>query len=156
MSLTAAEQPNVSTITLQNRQTFDVKSYAGKKLDSLPVIDVSGIYSEDFEKRKAVAEQIRAAAHETGFFYAINHVTPPVSRRSAFTDSVGRALIQNIRRTLSKLQNVSLNNPCRRKWKFVRTSFQMSTLDIIHLSTTREVGGRRKVRRSPIKPKNLF
>jgi hypothetical protein len=75
MSLTEAEPPKVSTITLQNGQKFDVKSDAGKKLDSLPVIDVSGIYGEDFEKRKAVAEQIRAAAHEIGFFYAINHVS---------------------------------------------------------------------------------
>jgi hypothetical protein len=63
------------TITLQNGQTFNVRSDVGKALESLPVIDVSDMYNEDYERRKAVAEQIRTAAHEIGFFYAINHVT---------------------------------------------------------------------------------
>jgi hypothetical protein len=74
MSLTEAEVPKVTTITLQNGQTFDVKSDTGKVMESLPVIDISGIYSKNFEDRKAVAEQIRTASHEIGFFYAINHV----------------------------------------------------------------------------------
>ena len=78
MSLTEAEQPKVRTVTLQNGQTFNIKSDTGKKLESLPVIDVSGMYSQDFEKRKAVAEQVRVAAHEIGFFYAINHVNSSI------------------------------------------------------------------------------
>jgi hypothetical protein len=144
MSLTEAEQPKVGTITLQNGQTFDVKSDAGKKIDSLPVIDVSGIYSENFEKRKAVAEQIRAAAHEIGFFYAINHVSRQVLWVSAFAKKSGRALIQSIPRILSKPQNAFLKSLWRRKWKSVQISFRTSMWVIIHLSTTREVEGRRK------------
>lgn len=75
MSFTEAEQTALPTLTLQNGQTFNIKSDTGKKVESLPVIDVSGMYSKDIEKRKAVAEQVRAAAHEIGFFYAINHVS---------------------------------------------------------------------------------
>ena len=74
MSLTQSEALRSLTITLQNGQTFNVKSDTGKSLESLPVIDVSGMYSENVEERKEVAEQIRAASHEIGFFYAINHV----------------------------------------------------------------------------------
>ena len=73
MTVTEAESPKPSIITLQNGKTVGMKSGSGKKLDSLPVIDVNGMYSDDFEKRKAVAEQARAAAHEIGF-YAINHM----------------------------------------------------------------------------------
>lgn len=39
----------------------------------IPIIDVADVYSEDVTKRKAVAEQVRAAAMNTGFFYAKNH-----------------------------------------------------------------------------------
>lgn len=74
MSLTEEEQPRESTFTLQNGQTLTVKSDSGSQVGSLPVIDVSDMYSEDFEKRKAVAEKVRTAAHEIGFFYAVNHV----------------------------------------------------------------------------------
>lgn len=74
MSLTQEESPKAGTVTLQNGMVLNVKSDTGVKLDSLPVIDVSGIYSENVEDRKAVAEQVRIAAHEIGFFYVINHV----------------------------------------------------------------------------------
>lgn len=85
MSLTQEETPKAGIITLQNGQVFQVKSDTGKPLDSLPIIDVSGIYSENFEDRKAVAEQVRTAAHEIGFFYVINHVrvTLEDSRRAS-------------------------------------------------------------------------
>ncbi|TVY93437.1 2-oxoglutarate-Fe(II) type oxidoreductase [Lachnellula willkommii] len=73
MTLTEEEPPRPGTIRLQNGQVLDVKSDSGRKMDSLPVIDVSGMYSDNFEHRKAVAERVRTAAHEIGFFYAINH-----------------------------------------------------------------------------------
>jgi hypothetical protein len=74
MSLRESEAPKTTTITLQNGQTFNVHSDSGKMLESLPVIDVSGMYCEKVEDRKAVAEQIRSAAHEIGFFYAVNYI----------------------------------------------------------------------------------
>ncbi|EXJ86019.1 hypothetical protein A1O1_06388 [Capronia coronata CBS 617.96] len=41
--------------------------------EEIPLIDVSGIYSENIEDRKAVATQFRDAAINTGFFYIKNH-----------------------------------------------------------------------------------
>jgi len=40
--------------------------------DEIPVLDISGIYG-DLEARQALAEQIKHAAENTGFFYVKNH-----------------------------------------------------------------------------------
>ena len=117
MSLTEAEQQRTNTITLQNGQTLTVKSDTGKKLDSLPVIDVSGMYSENFEDRKAVAEQVRTAALEIGFFYAINHVCDLTFHGYEQGSQEVRASIKNILPGLLKKPNISLLNQWRRKWK---------------------------------------
>ncbi|KAJ4286002.1 hypothetical protein N0V88_008153 [Collariella sp. IMI 366227] len=42
----------------------------------VPIIDVSGILSASLPNRKAVAEQIRQAAMNNGFFYIANHGIP--------------------------------------------------------------------------------
>lgn len=39
----------------------------------IPIIDVSGIFSDSLEDRLAVAKQVGAAATNTGFFYISNH-----------------------------------------------------------------------------------
>lgn len=52
-----------TTITLQNGQTFNAGSGTSKAIDLLPVIDVSGMYSDYYAERKTLAEEIRAAAH---------------------------------------------------------------------------------------------
>ncbi|RDW89161.1 hypothetical protein BP6252_01193 [Coleophoma cylindrospora] len=67
----------MTTITMQNGTILQVKSNTTKSAESLPVVDVSGMYSEDLEVRRKVAEEIRKAAHEVGFFYAINHGVDP-------------------------------------------------------------------------------
>jgi hydroxyethylthiazole kinase-like sugar kinase family protein len=41
--------------------------------DEIPIIDLSPLYSEDIEDRKALAKTLRAAAVNTGFFYIKNH-----------------------------------------------------------------------------------
>lgn len=41
--------------------------------ESLPLIDVSGLRSAQFDARKAVALEIRAACEQHGFFYVRNH-----------------------------------------------------------------------------------
>jgi hypothetical protein len=117
MTITEAEAPKNLTITLQNGQTLEVKSDNGKSLESLPVIDVSGMYSTNIEDRKAVAEQIRAAAHEIGFFYAINHVMITLIYGENGTHGF-RVLIPNILKRHLNKQSASLTFPWRRKWRF--------------------------------------
>ncbi|WP_404787638.1 isopenicillin N synthase family dioxygenase [Altericista sp. CCNU0014] len=40
---------------------------------SIPIIDIGGLRSKDLGDRKAVAEQIRQASRNAGFFYIANH-----------------------------------------------------------------------------------
>ena len=63
------------TLTLNNGLELTVQSNDPIDADEIPVIDISGIYSENLEDRKAVAEKIREAAHRIGFFYIIGHVS---------------------------------------------------------------------------------
>ncbi|WP_286881594.1 2-oxoglutarate and iron-dependent oxygenase domain-containing protein, partial [Sphingomonas sp.] len=42
----------------------------------IPVIDLTGSFSEDFADKKAVAWEIHKACRETGFFYIKNHGIP--------------------------------------------------------------------------------
>lgn len=49
---------------------------AKPSFDEIPSIDASQIFSDDFQERKKLAEQIGKAARDVGFFYLIN---PPVS-----------------------------------------------------------------------------
>lgn len=55
----------------------------------LPVVDVSGLYSDDPDRRQAVAEDLGRAAREVGFFYVTGH---PVTReqRAALLDATKR------------------------------------------------------------------
>ncbi len=41
--------------------------------ESIPVINVEGMFSESLEERKKVASEIGKASREVGFFYAQNH-----------------------------------------------------------------------------------
>jgi hypothetical protein len=63
------------TIELQNGQTLKASSNESIEAEEIPVIDVSGIYSDKLKDRQAVAEQIREACNRIGFFYVINHVS---------------------------------------------------------------------------------
>jgi isopenicillin N synthase-like dioxygenase len=60
-------------LTLGNGQKIHFHSDTAIDADEIPVIDISGIYSDDINDRRAVAEQIRQAAHQIGFFYIVNH-----------------------------------------------------------------------------------
>ena len=79
MSATIAiEQPPSTAIRLHNGQVFQPTSNDSEALDQIPIIDIAGIYSDRLEDRQAVAEQIRKASHEIGFFYIINHVSESI------------------------------------------------------------------------------
>jgi isopenicillin N synthase-like dioxygenase len=44
---------------------------------SLPIIDISGLYSEQFEIRQHTAQQLGQAAKDAGFLYITGHSIPP-------------------------------------------------------------------------------
>jgi isopenicillin N synthase-like dioxygenase len=47
-----------------------------KAAGSIPIIDLGPFFSDDIEKRKAVAWEVHKASRETGFFYIKNHGIP--------------------------------------------------------------------------------
>ncbi|CAG9946870.1 unnamed protein product [Clonostachys rosea f. rosea IK726] len=63
----------VRTVKLQNGDVFSFNSNISTELEKIPVIDASRIWSDKLEDRKAVAEEIRDASRNIGFFYLINH-----------------------------------------------------------------------------------
>ncbi|KIK40851.1 hypothetical protein CY34DRAFT_243805 [Suillus luteus UH-Slu-Lm8-n1] len=45
----------------------------GGAFQSIPIIDLEGAFSEDEALRRALAQQIRMACMDVGFFYIKNH-----------------------------------------------------------------------------------
>jgi hypothetical protein len=86
MSTTTVETTSLPplNLTLQNGQKIHYHSDTSIEADEIPVIDISGIYSEDLESRKAVAEKVREAAHRIGFFYIVNHGIDPKHAENTF------------------------------------------------------------------------
>lgn len=74
MSQIQTESQPARTLRLQNGQVYHFESNESVEADEIPIIDVSGIYSERLEDRQAVAEKVREAAHRIGFFYIVGHV----------------------------------------------------------------------------------
>ena len=52
--------------------------------DTIPLINVAGIYSAKLEDRMAVAEKIRDACSRVGFFYVEGHGIPEESVNNVF------------------------------------------------------------------------
>ena len=78
MSTSATETTPTSTaktVTLQNGNVFSFNSNQSTELDIIPVIDAYRIWSDKLEDRQAVADEIRTASQEIGFFYLVNHVS---------------------------------------------------------------------------------
>ncbi|KAF3011098.1 hypothetical protein E8E13_011316 [Curvularia kusanoi] len=84
MSSTETLKPGTRTITLHNGQVFSYNSNTASALECIPIIDVSKIYSDEIEDRKAVAEEIRQASKDIGFFYMVNHGIEPSYSEEAF------------------------------------------------------------------------
>ncbi|KAK4963087.1 hypothetical protein LTR10_000715 [Elasticomyces elasticus] len=85
MVLNFDETKHNSILTLPSGQTVTVQSEASLDVDEIPIIDVSAIWSDDIEAKKAIAEQIREACHRIGFFYAKHPVG--ISSRSALKEA---------------------------------------------------------------------
>jgi hypothetical protein len=71
-------------LILQNGEKIFFHSDTSIEADEIPVIDIEGIYSDDINERKAVAEKIREAAHRIGFFYIVNHRIDPTYSEHTF------------------------------------------------------------------------
>lgn len=59
-----------------SKEERDDKPVIVGDFDSIPMIDVSGMYSESIEERQRVATKIREACMRVGFFYIENHGIP--------------------------------------------------------------------------------
>lgn len=68
-------ESTVRTVKLQNGDVFSFNSNISTESEKIPVIDASRVWSDKLEDRKAVAEEIRDASRNIGFFYLVNHVS---------------------------------------------------------------------------------
>jgi isopenicillin N synthase-like dioxygenase len=84
MSTTETISKGPRTITLQNGQVFSFDSNTASSLERIPIIDVAKIYSDKLSDRQAVAEAIREASKNIGFFYMVNHGIDPQYSQDAF------------------------------------------------------------------------
>ncbi|KAI1778578.1 putative isopenicillin N synthetase [Hypoxylon cercidicola] len=70
-------QQGPRTVTLNTGNVYTFNSNESTTLEKIPIIDASRIWSEKLEDRQAVAEEIREASRDIGFFYLINHGIDP-------------------------------------------------------------------------------
>jgi hypothetical protein len=75
MSSVMAATETVRTILLSNGNTLRFGNNESSCAESIPLIDVSRMYSDNIEDRRALAEDVRKASREIGFFYMVNHVS---------------------------------------------------------------------------------
>lgn len=80
-----------NTLQLQNGEAVACLSNESHEPDEIPIIDVAGMFSENLEDRKAVAEKIREACHRIGFFYVINHVSLLLNLNTSFVQDLTEA-----------------------------------------------------------------
>ncbi|KAK7715478.1 hypothetical protein SLS57_006865 [Botryosphaeria dothidea] len=84
MAQTQTQSRPARTLRLQNGQVYQFESNESIEADEIPIIDISGIYSEKLEECQAVAEKVREAAHRIGFFYIVGHGIDPGYAETAF------------------------------------------------------------------------
>lgn len=53
----------------------------------IPVVDLAGTFGDDAAARDAAAAQIRVAAHDSGFFYIVNHGIAPELTEGVFAQA---------------------------------------------------------------------
>ncbi|OAQ68912.1 2OG-Fe oxygenase superfamily protein [Pochonia chlamydosporia 170] len=74
----------------------------------IPIIDVSPIFSSSLEDRKSVAQQVRNAATNTGFFYIKNHGVP-----NHVTQESYNAALEFFRQDVDKKNEASITKSAR-------------------------------------------
>lgn len=74
MSVTTAVATEPRRIVLSNGNSFTVQSNEPTTAESIPMIDISRLYSDRLTDRQELAEEIRTASREIGFFTIYNHV----------------------------------------------------------------------------------
>jgi hypothetical protein len=108
----------VRTVKLQNGDVFSFNSNISTELEKIPVIDASRIWSDKLEDRKAVAEEIRDASRNIGFFYLINHVSSLFfAPQSKLTEQPDRVSTKTMPLRLSIKPKDSSPYPRRRRWR---------------------------------------
>ncbi|OAL55085.1 putative isopenicillin N synthetase [Pyrenochaeta sp. DS3sAY3a] len=73
MSVTTAVATEPRRIVLSNGNSFTVQSNEPTTAESIPMIDISRLYSDRLADRQELAEEIRTASREIGFFTIYNH-----------------------------------------------------------------------------------
>lgn len=67
------KQKTLDSIYVQGSRTISSAPPRPATTEEIPVIDLSGLYSEHVEDRKSIAREIKKAAENIGFFYIKNH-----------------------------------------------------------------------------------
>jgi hypothetical protein len=76
MSFTVSGIEEPRTIHLTNGNIISIESNASSTAETIPLIDIARIHSPNLLDRQALAEEIREASKEIGFFLITNHVSP--------------------------------------------------------------------------------
>jgi hypothetical protein len=88
---TEVQQPEFTKLELRTAygpvyRNVSTREPREARADEIPLIDVRGIYG-DLEARKTLAEKIKHAAENTGFFYVKNHGIPEKAIQGALNSS---------------------------------------------------------------------
>lgn len=59
-----------------NKREILIGAKAKETFDEIPLIDIAGIFSDSFEERMRVAQEIAVVCKEVGFMYIKNHGVP--------------------------------------------------------------------------------
>ena len=94
---------------------------------SIPIIDVSSLYSDDLAECQEVAQELCEAAATVGFFYIRNHGIP-ASQFSAMFDIARRffAAPSDLKRTVAISAH---HRGCRHRWHHRRADLERFFLE---------------------------
>lgn len=110
--------PTRTTLRLASLDGVVTRTILGTPLrdataSEIPCIDISPIFSASLSARKSVAQKIRDAAMNTGFFYITNHGVP-----SSVIDDIGRVALDFFHQDIDiKLIADSAKSPLRSGYK---------------------------------------
>ncbi|WP_084004534.1 isopenicillin N synthase family dioxygenase [Terasakiispira papahanaumokuakeensis] len=77
MTTTISTSETIDTSDTLNTESAQAPSRPDRSFTALPIIDISGLQSEQLSDRQAVAQQLAEAARHVGFFYVSGHGIDP-------------------------------------------------------------------------------